>query len=396
MKSKIQLREYLLQNFFITLTLIGIGQLIINLILVNIFNPLIDETLSLGGLLTSTNIRETYVIIFKGIIIIFIKMFYSSVASEFAINEILKSFFDENLISAMNVALDRVSGLQIAFFLIKATVLFLLVLFVWLLPYLIGGFAFAKIINKKVNEIEENRIQKEREYERKRNLLLSDLAHDIKTPITTIVGFSKALQDKTVKKENVDRYLDALYVKAMQISDLINLLFEYVKLDSAGYKLNKTTENICEVLRGSVARLYTDFEEHEMPLEINIPEENIFCQVDKTQMERAINNLLVNAIKHNPDKTRVEVSLTLENKVSVISISDSGEQIDRETATSLFDPFVQGDKSRASGRGNGLGLSIAKKIVEMHGGQLRLIQYKNVEKYGKSKTFEIKLPIIRA
>ena len=72
MKSKIQLREYLFQNFFITLTLIGIGQLIINLILVNIFNPLIDETLSLGGLLTSTNIRETYVIIFKGIIIIFI------------------------------------------------------------------------------------------------------------------------------------------------------------------------------------------------------------------------------------------------------------------------------------------------------------------------------------
>ena len=177
----------------------------------------------------------------------------------------------------------------------------------------------------------------------------------------------------------------------MQVSDLVSLLFEYVKLDSIGYSLQKTTEDFCELVRGCIARLYTDFEQKQMELEIDIPEESIFLQVDKTQMERAINNLLVNTIKHNPEHTKVMISLFQRQNQVILDISDSGVFIERETAKHLFDPFVQGDKSRTSKSGTGLGLSISKKIIDMHYGQIVLIQYKHPENHGKTKTFEMRL-----
>ena len=131
-----------------------------------------------------------------------------------------------------------------------------------------------------------------------------------------------------------------------------------------------------------------------MEMDIQIDDEKIFLSIDRTQMQRAINNLLINSIRHNPDHTKIMISLSRFDNIVTLEISDLGVFIESDTARHLFDPFVQGDRSRSSGSGTGLGLSITKKVVEMHQGTICLIQYKRPEVYGKTKTFQIKLPIL--
>lgn len=393
MEENRKLRNFLVRTFLITLVLIGLAQIIVGLLTGTFLNPLIEKSLSLDGMLSEKDVRETYLTILQALFIFVVQEIagaFSPVGSIVAM-EIMERIFGESSVGVISNITDGISGQQEIFYIIRIILLFLLVLIIWLLPYIIGGITFARIVTRKVDAIEMKRKERDRENEKQRNLLLSDVAHDIKTPITTVAGFSQALAEGAVAEEKKQEYLEAVHRKSLQISDLVSLLFEYVKLDSAGYELKKTTEDLCEVVRGCVAKLYTDFEEKNMEMDINIPDESIWVRIDKLQFERSINNILLNTIKHNPEGTKVFVEIKMEKREAVILLSDKGNFIDSETAKHLFDPFVQGDKSRTSASGSGLGLSITKKIVEMHGGTIRLIQYKNNEKYGKTKTFEIRL-----
>lgn len=205
-------------------------------------------------------------------------------------------------------------------------------------------------------------------YDREKNLLLSDIAHDIKTPITTLCSYSKALSDDLVKGEKRQEYLDAIYHKAMRMNELITLLFEYVKMDSTGFTLHKEECDLGDILRECTAALYTDFEERKMMLQTEIPEISIPYNADKVQIARAINNLLTNAVRYGREGGRVLVQL----EEYTITVADDGQEIDEELAEHIFVPFTRGDKARSTEGGSGLGLSIALKIVEMHGGELKL------------------------
>ena len=132
-----------------------------------------------------------------------------------------------------------------------------------------------------------------------------------------------------------------------------------------------------------------DFEEKEMEILPEIPEEEIRMQVDRVQFQRVVSNLLNNAIRHNPKGTRVWVKAEYEEEQVTVRVCDDGVKIPRETAKYMFDPFVLGDESRKSRGGSGLGLSIAWKIIDMHGGSLTLDQEEG-ELY--TKTFLIRLP----
>lgn len=245
---------------------------------------------------------------------------------------------------------------------------FLLLLGFSLLPYAAGAVWYYRIVTVKVNELLEEEKENQLAYERKRNLLLSDIAHDIKTPITTICGCSKALAEGVVPEERQQAYLDSIYTKSMRMDELVTLLFEYVKLESDGYVLNRQQGDLAELLRESVAFLYADFEEKGMELTLQIPEEAVPYQMDTVQMGRAIVNLLTNAVRYGKEGGRVLVCL----KEGVITVADDGEQIDPEFAEHIFEPFARGDKARNTKGGTGLGLGIAAQIVKMHGGSLKL------------------------
>ena len=152
---------------------------------------------------------------------------------------------------------------------------------------------------------ERRRRRRTREFDRKRNLMLSDIAHDLRTPVTTVSGYAKALADHMVQEpEKQQEYLDAIQNKSVRIGNLINLLFEYVKLDSEGFTLNCKTLDLCELLRENAAMLYAEMEENGMTLTADIPEETIPVWADELQLSRVVTNLLTNAISTIQRKNR--------------------------------------------------------------------------------------------
>lgn len=259
---------------------------------------------------------------------------------------------------------------------------FIIGIIVMVIPILIASLVFSKALVEEVQRMEKQRDEIRQIYEKKRNLMLSDIAHDLRTPITTIAGYSKALNDGMVTSEEKRReYLTAIENKSQRMNDLINLLYEYVRLDSESFSLHQETIDLSELLREIAASLYSDVEEKGMLFQIVIPEEPCMIALDKIQFSRVVVNLINNAIKHNETGTRISLEMKQEKNKIFISVSDNGEQIPTFLTEHIFEPFAMGDASRTSQSGSGLGLSIAKKIVEMHGWTLELKQdYENVGK----------------
>ena len=183
----------------------------------------------------------------------------------------------------------------------QAILLFLVafvVVLVILTPYVLGAVCFAKITIKEFRQIQREREEEQKEFDRKRNLMLSDIAHDLRTPMTTVNGYAKALADgMVVEPEKQLEYLQAIQNKSARMNDLIHLLFEYVKLDSEGFSLDRKETDLSELLRENAALIYADFEDAGMEFEIDIPEEVVSVSVDSIQFSRVITNLLNNAIE---------------------------------------------------------------------------------------------------
>ena len=124
-----------------------------------------------------------------------------------------------------------------------------------------------------------------------------------------------------------------------------------------------------------------------MELEIDIPDERIMLMADSIQLSRVVTNLLTNAIRHNDRGTRIGLILEQDLDDVYVLVADSGEMIPDDQAENLFEPFARGDQSRGTGGGRGLGLSIARKVVEMHGWELKLVQQPAVQRYWKAERY---------
>ncbi len=259
-------------------------------------------------------------------------------------------------------------------------------LFIRILPYLVGAFCYSRIVTRQFNELLAQEESQKLARDQRRNLMLSDIAHDIKTPITTICGYSKALSEGVVGEKDRQSYLDAIYAKAMRMDELITLLFEYVKLESEGFTLHREPGDLAEFTREITAHLYADFEDRDMELVLEIPEEKVPFEMDRLQLGRAVTNLLTNAVRYGKAGGRVLVRL----QEYELTVADEGEPVDPEFAAHIFEPFARGDKARSSKGGSGLGLGIAQRIVEMHGGKLVLNQ--NFGE-GYTKAFQIRLSV---
>lgn len=273
--------------------------------------------------------------------------------------------------------------------------LFLIILaalLLYVLPYVIGIALYSWIVIKKVEEIRDYDKEQREQYIRKRNLLLSDVAHDLKTPITTISGYAQAINEGMVESSEKQReYLQIIYKKSLQMNQLITVLFDYVKLDSEGFELKKERIDLAEFLREISAEMYSDIERTEMELLVELPDKECNIMADKAQLARVVMNLLTNAMRHNPKGTKIRISLEEPcgyKESWKVQIADTGNQIEEALAEHLFEPFVMGDASRSSRTGSGLGLSIVSKIVEMHGGTLSLNQNPEVP-YTKAFCIEL-------
>ncbi|MBO4242000.1 MAG: HAMP domain-containing histidine kinase [Clostridiales bacterium] len=262
------------------------------------------------------------------------------------------------------------------------------------LPFAAGAVIFSRLVTGEIRKLEEARENERKENEKKRYLMISDIAHDLKTPMTTVSGYAKALSDGVVREDQRQEYLDAISNKTGRMNDIIQMLFNYVRLDSQGFELVTKDTDLCELVRETVSSLYQDIEDAGDELDIDIPETSMILKLDKIQFGRVITNLITNAYKHNEKGTDIKVSVTRDTDEIRIYVADSGKLIEKELADEIFEPFTMGDKSRSSGGGSGLGLSVAKKIVGLHGYKIKLVQAPEVARYGLGDQYKKAFVII--
>lgn len=202
--------------------------------------------------------------------------------------------------------------------------------------------------------------------------MLADISHDLKTPITVIQGYARAISDGLISKETQKQYLDTIFVKTENLTELINTFYDYSKLEHPEFKLVRKKQDVAEYIREYLASKYDEIELMGFLLEVEIPEEPVEYDFDEVQLGRVFDNILSNALKHNPAGTTVYVTLQQTEKSIRIEIGDNGAGIPEEVKAVIFEPFTVGDASRHNRQSSGLGLAVAKKIVELHGGALFL------------------------
>ena len=237
----------------------------------------------------------------------------------------------------------------------------------------------------------EHEVSMRKKSEEDRRRLILDISHDLKNPMTSIQGYAELLMKKAgmTKQERIE-HVEIILNNSKRANQLLTELFELSQLDSPEFLLKPVKTDICEYIRQICAELVPQFEREGFKYEFDIPEEGVFAILDTDRFSRIIQNLANNAMRYNPKGTLVSVRLNVQNNQAVIDFSDNGIGILAHLAESIFKPFVRVDDSRNSKTGgSGLGLSIAKKIAEAHGGDLTLHPDKN-----KGSTFRITIPTI--
>lgn len=255
--------------------------------------------------------------------------------------------------------------------------------FVTFAIFLLYAYVFYCLVNKAVKQESERQLSE-------RNMHYSSICHDLKTPMTSVLGFAAALREDRIKPEEQKEIFNIIYEKSGYMNELVESLFTYSKLNTDDYSLSFKNVDLCPIVRNLAAINYDEFEKKQIDLEIKIPKEPIICFVDEKEIKRSINNLIVNSYKHNENGAKVMIQIYRRKKEVYIEVADNGVAITKEQERVLFEPFECGDDARTSGNGNGLGLTISKIIIEKHYGEI----YINHSISGYTKGFVIKLSAI--
>jgi len=203
--------------------------------------------------------------------------------------------------------------------------------------------------------------------------MLLDISHDLRTPVTTIQGYAEALRNGLVEnEEQKKKYLNYIFEKSKVVTNLVDRLFKYSKLETSVYDLNRKTADLAEFMRNVVISFYGELESKGFGLDIQIPERKVLFSFDSTELERALNNIIGNIIRYNPARTTLSVELNEKDDIIQLIVGDDGVGISEDISGIVFNALVRGDNARKTDGGTGLGLAIAKKIIELHGGSIRL------------------------
>lgn len=226
--------------------------------------------------------------------------------------------------------------------------------------------------NEMAAKLEKAEADQKRLEESKQRMLVN-LSHDVKTPITSIQGYAKALQLGMMEDEaHEQRILNLIYAKSELVAELIDEVFELTKLESPDYPFVKEEQDLIEFIREIAAEYYERYEEKRLRFECSIPQEGLVVPYNRNLLYRAVTNMLSNALKYNPSGTRVDLNLADDDNEIRIEIADNGVGISEQMREKVFEAFVRGDGARKSDGGTGLGLTIARHIAEKHGGRLTL------------------------
>ncbi|KAJ50974.1 signal transduction histidine kinase [Clostridium tetanomorphum] len=229
----------------------------------------------------------------------------------------------------------------------------------------------------------QNVMKLNKEYEEERKKMISNISHDLRTPLTSLLGYIEFMKDnKNLSEEEREEYIDIIQNKGENLRSLMNEFFQLSKLDSNDIKLDIKEINLSEIIRQNIILFYNDFNKKEIEPVIDLPDEDIYAMGDKKAVERILNNLISNAIKYGYEGKSIGVNLKCNEENVQIIVWDKGKGIPKENLSSIFERLHTLEKSRNKTlQGSGLGLTIVKKLVEMQNGTItaKSTSYKKTE-----------------
>ena len=212
----------------------------------------------------------------------------------------------------------------------------------------------------------------EREAERTKNELITNVAHDLRTPLTSIIGYLEILSSRSdLPEETRSRYTEIAYTKSKKLQQLINDLFGFTKLSYGKAAMRLASIDIVKLLSQLLMEFYPNFESAglEYDLESNVP--SLQITADPNLLARLFDNLINNAIKYGAEGKRIRVRIHAEEETVTVRVINYGRVIPADELPLIFEKFYRTEKSRSSSTGGtGLGLAIARNITEMHGGTI--------------------------
>ena len=248
---------------------------------------------------------------------------------------------------------------------------------------------FSEIIYK-INEIVylyEEKLSEFRKKENANNRLLTSLSHDIRTPLTSIIGYTDAIKkellkdglnykydlqnvienNNTLENNNViENYIDIVREKSYSLKEYLDNVFDWFKLNSNEFYLDLKDTEITELSRNIIKSWIVIFEEKDIDFDIEIEEKEIICNLDQNAYARVINNIIQNAVEHSKTK-KIQISIKESNRKIFITIKDFGVGIEPDDLEHIFDRLYKCDKARNK-VGSGLGLYITKELIEKMNG----------------------------
>ncbi|MBS7577515.1 MULTISPECIES: HAMP domain-containing sensor histidine kinase [unclassified Enterococcus] len=205
-----------------------------------------------------------------------------------------------------------------------------------------------------------------------KNDLITNVSHDLRTPLTSIITYGDLLTQDHLSDSNRQEYLAIINQKSARMKEMIEDLFEVIKMDHGDIILNKSEINLAELLEQVIAENSELFEQNKLSLITKIPKQSILITIDGNQIWRVIENLLINAGKYSLESSRIHIRLDDMPKEIKLTIKNTSKFLLDEDAEKLIERFGRGDQSRNSD-GNGLGLAIVDSIIKLHQGSFQVV-----------------------
>lgn len=228
----------------------------------------------------------------------------------------------------------------------------------------------ARNLNRMAKDI-KSIMELERSTEYKKNELITNVAHDLRTPLTSIIGYLDIVSNHDLDKEERDRYIEIAYSKSKRLEKLIEDLFTYTKLEFGQVALHLSHVDMVKMMEQMLEEFYPSFCDNGLEYDFKSSQQQVFVEADGNLLARAFGNLIGNAIKYGKDGKNINIAIETEEMKVIISITNYGEIIPKKDIDKIFEKFYRVDSSRNEERGGtGLGLAIAKNIISMHNGQI--------------------------
>ncbi|BDR57410.1 sensor histidine kinase [Xylocopilactobacillus apis] len=230
-------------------------------------------------------------------------------------------------------------------------------------------------------------MKEERRIEKSKDELITNVSHDLRTPLTSIIGYLNLIEDDpNLDLATIRKYVHVAFVKAGQMKYLTDDLFAYTKLTTREINYNYTTFNMNDLIEQLTADFELEAEKAGLELINDVPSEPTMVKLDSEKIGRALSNLVSNALKYGKKGTFIRVVLEDEGDNVDIKVQNDGPKIPAASLNKIFERFYRVDESRSGTSGSGLGLAIVRNLIEGQGGEVRAVSTHDLT------SFEVILP----